>query len=166
MTDTAVAPPESTDPTEPDTTDTTDTTDTIDTTDDAASSPSPTSSSGLKWLLIALVAVALAVGIAVVASTSDDSPPVVDVTVPAGTGSQLAAGDVVEVVPEILRVEPGGAIELENLDSRLHVLGSLRVDAGDSGRLAFSTEGRYVLPTSLRSDGRVTVLVEAPPSGD
>jgi hypothetical protein len=162
MTDTAVAPPESTDPAEPDTTDTSGT-DAAGTADDSSSS---SSSSGLKWLLIALVAVALAVGIAVVASTSDDSPPVVDVTVPAGTGSQLAAGEVVEVVPDILRVEPGGAIEIENLDSRLHVLGSLRVDAGDTGRLAFTSEGRYVLPTSLRSDGRVTVLVEAPPSGD
>jgi hypothetical protein len=132
--------------------------------DEGSSEPPhpPARSNGVRWLLLGLLAAALAVAIAVVAASSDDSPPVVEVDVPAGTGAQLDAGEVVEVVPAILRLEPGGAIEIANGDERLHVLGSLRVDAGETGRLAFAGEGRYLLPTSLRSDGQVTVLVEDP----
>lgn len=122
----------------------------------------PGRGAGLRWVVLAALAVALAAGIVLVASNSDDGPPIVEVTVPPGTGSRLDAGEVVEVVADVLRVEPGGSIELVNGDERLHVLGSLRADAGETVRLAFATEGRYRLPTSLRSDGQVTVLVEDP----
>jgi hypothetical protein len=125
----------------------------------------PARHDGRSLLLLALLGVLLLAGIVAVAIASDDSPPVVTVDVPAGTGSLLDAGDVVEVVPSILRVEAGGSVEIVNADERLHVLGSLRADAGETVRLAFPSEGRYILATSLRSDGQVTVLVEVAPEG-
>jgi hypothetical protein len=118
-------------------------------------------STGVRLLLLAAIAIALGVAIAVIA-VSSEGPGTVEIVVPAGTGGQLAAGEVVEVVPPVIRVEPGGAVEVDNEDVRLHVLGALRADAGETARLAFAQEGRYVLPTSLRSDGQVTVLVEDP----
>lgn len=139
---------------------TTDTTDTTEERPDAA--PAERGSGGaLKLVLLALLAVALVVGIAVVATVSQ-GPDDIDVEVPAGTGARLDAGEVVEVIPPVLRVEPGATIEVDNQDSRLHVLGNLTVDADDTEGLAFPNEGRYILPTSLRSDGQVTVLVEDP----
>ena len=125
----------------------------------------PVRRSSRALLLLAVLGVLLLAGIVAVAIASDDSPPVVSIDVPAGTGSLLDSGEVVEVVPSILRVEAGGAVEVVNADERLHVLGSLRADAGETARLAFPSEGRYILATSLRSDGQVTVLVEAAPSG-
>jgi len=132
---------------------------------DERPAPTPARRNGRALLLLAVLGVLLLAGIVVVAVASDDSPPVVTVEVPAGTGSLLDAGEVVEVVPSILRVEAGGSVELVNADERLHVLGSLRADAGETVRLAFPSEGRYILPTSLRSDGQVTVLVEVAPDG-
>lgn len=126
-----------------------------------AAAPAPKAGGGIKLLLLGLLAVALVVGIAVVAAVSQ-GPDDIEIEVPAGTGAQLDAGEIVEVVPTILRVEPGATIEVDNQDSRLHVLGNLTVDAGDTEGLAFPNEGRYILPTSLRSDGQVTVLVEDP----
>jgi hypothetical protein len=132
----------------------------------AEPAPPPAARSGGKAvLLLAVLAVLLLAGIVAVAVASDDSPPVVTVEVPAGTGSLLDAGEVVEVVPSILRVEAGGSIEVVNADERLHVLGTLRADAGETVRLAFPSEGRYILPTSLRSDAQVTVLVEVASDG-
>ena len=132
---------------------------------DERPAPTPARRNGRALLLLAVLGVLLLAGIVAVAIASDDSPPVVTVEVPAGTGALLDDGEVVEVVPSILRVEAGGSVEIVNADERLHVLGSLRADAGETVRLAFPSEGRYILPTSLRSDGQVTVLVEVAPDG-
>ena len=40
------------------------------------------------------------------------------------------------------------------------MIGTLRAEAGETARQVFDAEGRYVVPTSLRSDGQMTILVE------
>lgn len=120
-------------------------------------------SAGGPVALLVVLAVVLLAGVAIVAVASDDSPEVVTVEIPAGTAERLDAGEVVEVVDSVVHVETGGSVELVNDDVRLHVLGDLRVDPGETARLAFPTEGRYIVATSLRSDAQTTILVEDPP---
>ena len=108
--------------------------------------------------LVLAVAVALAGVIAGVAASSGGTD-VHEVVVPAGTGSALEAGDDADVVGRTIRLEPGDALEVTNDDSRLHVVGALRVDPGETARQVFGTEGRYVVATSLRRDALLTILV-------
>jgi len=115
--------------------------------------------SPLVWVVVGLVAVALVALIAVVAISSGDVDAA-EVVVPPGTAEQLDEGDIVEVAPRVLHLEPGQTLELQNDDARLHVIGTLRAEAGETARQVFDAEGRYVVPTSLRSDGQMTILVE------
>ncbi len=114
-------------------------------------------------VLMALVGAALAALIVVVVNQSDD--PQVDpyeVTVAADTASGLAAGDVEDLVPATIRLQPGQQLVLRNNDWQPHTLGDLTAERGDTVRMSFPTEGRHITATSLRGDGRLTILVEAP----
>ena len=86
------------------------------------------------------------------------------VRVPADTAAGLRDGSAKDLVPSTIRLEPGQELVLENSDWRPHTLGSLAADRGATVRRTFDAEGRYVTTTSLRADGRVTILVESPPS--
>jgi hypothetical protein len=72
--------------------------------------------------------------------------------------------DAQDVVPAVIRLRPGQQLVLANDDWRPHTLGPLTADRGDTVRTAYETEGRYLAATSLRLDGRVTILVEDPSS--
>ena len=114
---------------------------------------------------MAVVGAALAALIVVVVNQSDD--PQVDpfeVTVAADTATGLSSGDVEDVVPATIRVQPGQQIVLRNNDWQPHTLGDLVAERGDTVRMSFPTEGRHITATSLRADGRLTILVEAPSS--
>lgn len=114
-------------------------------------------------VLMAVVGAALAALIVVVADTSDD--PAVDayeVTVDADTAAGLASGEVEDVVPPIIRLRPGQELVLRNDDFPPHTLGDLTAERGSTVRMSFPSEGRNIAATSLRRDGRVTILVEAP----
>ncbi|MGH8977981.1 MAG: cupredoxin domain-containing protein [Acidimicrobiia bacterium] len=116
----------------------------------------------LTVLLILGVTVALGVVIALVAANdSGGTPDDFVVNVPEGTGEQVA-GDGSDYVDAVIRLEPGQELVLENEDVRLHGLGALSAAPGETVRQTFTTEGRYAGSTSLRSDGRVTILVEQP----
>ena len=141
-------------------------TDVLDTSTDATPAPDPATdapSSGrtspLIWVVVGLVAVALLALIVAVAISSGDVDAA-EVVVPAGTAEQLDEGAVVEVAPRSCTCEPGQTLELQNDDARLHVIGTLRAEAGETARQVFDAEGRYVVPTSLRSDGQMMILVE------
>jgi hypothetical protein len=124
--------------------------------------PAPEQHNGSRpvaWV-VAAVAMILAAFVAVVAATSGDAVDAVVVEVPAGTSERLNAGEVVEVIGPLLHLEPGQALQVDNDDDRLHVVGTLQVAAGESVRQVFDAEGRYVVSTSLRSDGLVTILVD------
>ena len=114
-------------------------------------------------VLMAVVGAALAALIVVVADRSD--APTVDpyeVTVDVDTAAGLAGGDVEDVVPAIIRLQPGQELVLRNNDFSPHTLGDLTAERGATVRMSFPSEGRNITATSLRRDGRLTILVEAP----
>lgn len=114
-------------------------------------------------VLMAVVGAALAALIVVVANRSDT--PAVDpyeVTVAVDTAAGLASGDVDDVVPAIIRLRPGQELVLRNNDFSPHTLGDLTAERGATVRMSFPSEGRNITATSLRRDGRLTILVEAP----
>ena len=112
-------------------------------------------------VLMAVVGAALAALIVVVVDQSDD--PTIDpleVTVAADTGTGLQSGDVDDLVPSIIRLEPGQELVLRNNDWQPHTLGDLVAERGDTVKISYPTEGRHISATSLRTDGRLTILVE------
>lgn len=112
-------------------------------------------------VLMAVVGAALAALIVVVVNASDD--PTVDpfeVTVATDTATRLQSGEVEDLVPATIRLEPGQQLVLENNDWQPHTLGDLTAERGDTVRMSFPTEGRHITATSLRADGRLTILVE------
>ena len=116
-------------------------------------------------LLMAVVGAALAALIVVVVNQSDD--PTIDpyeVTVSADSATKLASGDLDDLVPATIRLQPGQQIVLRNNDWQPHTLGDLTAERGDTVRMSFPTEGRHITATTLRADGRLTILVEAPSS--
>ncbi|HEX7132812.1 MAG TPA: hypothetical protein VF228_09560, partial [Iamia sp.] len=102
-------------------------------------------------VLMAVVGAALAALIVVVVNQSDD--PTIDpyeVTVAADTATGLASGEVEDLVPATIRLEPGQQIVLRNNDWQPHTLGDLTAERGDTVRMSFPTEGRHITATSLR----------------
>lgn len=112
---------------------------------------------------MAVVGAALAALIVVVVNQSDE-PTIdpVEVSVAVDTGADLASGEVDDLVPAIIRLQPGQQLVLRNNDWQPHTLGDLTAERGDTVRISYPTEGRHITATSLRADGRLTILVEAP----
>ena len=114
-------------------------------------------------VLMAVVGAALAAMIVVVVNQSDD--PTIDpfeVSVAADTAAGLASGEVDDLVPATIRLQPGQQLVLRNNDWQPHTLGDLVAERGDTVRMSFPSEGRHITATSLRADGRLTILVESP----
>lgn len=121
----------------------------------------PGRSRGTAVVAMALVAAALAALILFVANR--DTPGTADayrVTVPTDAGSAIVDGSGDDLVPALVRLQPGQQLVLENQDWGPHTLGPLTAERGQTVRLAYPTEGRHVTSTTLRGDGRVTILVE------
>jgi hypothetical protein len=131
--------------------------------DEATDAPTPRR--GRALAVMAVVGLVLAALVAVVATRDDTGTgDPVTVEVPAGAGDTMYTDDAQEVVPAIIRLRPGQQLVLTNDDWRPHTLGTLTADRGQTVRTAYDTEGRYFAATSLRLDGRVTILVEDPSS--
>jgi len=114
-------------------------------------------------VLMAVLGAALAAMIVVVVNQSDD--PTIDpfeVSVAADTATGLASGEVDDLVPATIRLQPGQQLVLRNNDWQPHTLGDLVAERGDTVRMSFPSEGRHITATSLRADGRLTILVESP----
>jgi hypothetical protein len=105
-------------------------------------------------VVVTLIAALLLALVITIVAVRDDGPQDVVVTIPAGTDSGT------DVIDEIVRVERNAELVVRNKDSRLHVLGPITVEAGETARQTFPTEGRFAGSTSLRTDGRVTILVQ------
>jgi len=126
--------------------------------------PSGRSRSTLATALIAmlLVAAALTVVIVAVSANSKDAASSDPYEVTADTGASQQVRNGTDLVPTIIRLEPGQRIVLRNGDFQPHTIGDLTAGRGQTVAQTYASEGRYLLSTSLRPDGRVTVLVEAP----
>lgn len=110
---------------------------------------------------MAIVGAALAAFIVFVASESEQ-PTIdpVEFTVAPDTGTGLTTGDVDALVPATIRLEPNQELVLVNNDWQPHTLGDLQAEQGDTVRISYPSEGRHITGTTLRPDGRVTILVE------
>jgi len=126
--------------------------------------PSGRSRSTLATAVIAmlLVAAALTVVIVAVSANSKDAASSDPYEVTADTGASQQVRNGTDLVPTIIRLEPGQRIVLRNGDFQPHTIGDLTAGRGQTVAQTYASEGRYLLSTSLRPDGRVTVLVEAP----
>jgi hypothetical protein len=119
----------------------------------------------LVGVVIVLLTAALGTLIALVALNDEGGEPdPLTVTVPSGTGAEVAGAEDFGVVGSLIRLEPGQELVLRNDDDKLHSLGPLSAAPGETVRQTFATEGRYIVTTSLRSDGRAVILVENPSS--
>jgi hypothetical protein len=134
-----------------------------------ASVPAPTDEpatrpSGRGWRAVVIVAIVAALLTALIVWVSVEGGENVDdrvVTIPAGTGERIAQGQAVDVIDAVVRLEPGQELVVVNDDARLHSIGPITVEPGQTGRQAFTAEGRYPSTTSVRADGRITILVRA-----
>lgn len=116
---------------------------------------------GKAVVVMALVAATLTALILVVANR--DTPGTADpyeVVVPTDAGRAIIDGSGDDLVPSLIRLQPGQQLVLENQDWGPHILGSLTAERGQTVRLTYPTEGRHITATTLRADGRVTILVE------
>jgi hypothetical protein len=96
----------------------------------------------------------LALVIAVLAARDPNGADDLEITIPRGAAVEHDAVDAV------LSVDLGGDLVVRNDDARLHVLGPVTVEPGETVRHSFPGEGRYRGTTSLRRDGLVTILVQ------
>jgi hypothetical protein len=132
---------------------------------DTAGDPPRADAGKRRGLLVALVVVLLTAALGgaialVVANDDGGTPDPLTITAAPGTGEEVAGSEDFGVVGSIVRLEPGQEIVLVNNDEKLHSLGPLSAAPGETVRQTFATEGRYITYTSLRSDGRFTILVE------
>lgn len=117
---------------------------------------------GRAALVMGLVGLVFSAVILAVANGDDRSTPdPVEYVVGPDVGAEIASGETDDLLPEIIRLTPGQDLVLRNNDWRPHAIGDLAAERGQTARQTFASEGRYVTATSLRSDGRVTILVES-----
>jgi hypothetical protein len=132
---------------------------------DADAGPADAPRRGRALAAMAVVGLLLAALVTIVATRDDTGTgDPVSVEVPAGAGDTMYGDEAQDVVPAVIRLRPGQQLVLTNDDWRPHTLGPLTADRGATVRTAYDTEGRYLAATSLRLDGRVTILVEDPSS--
>ncbi len=131
---------------------------------DASAPEGPRSRSRLVPALIAMLVVGLGLTAFIVFVANDSEQPTIDpieFTVAPDTGSGLTTGEVDDVVPPIIRLQPNQELVLINNDWQPHTLGAdIQAEQGDTVRVSYPSEGRHVVSTTLRHDGRLTILVE------
>ncbi len=121
------------------------------------------SRSGVAAAVAAVIALSLAgLIVAVVAKDDTAGASPLEITIPVGTGERLANGDQVRIIDSTIRLRAGQQLVVRNNDWRLHTVGAAVTSAGETVRVDYPTEGRHIVSTSLRPDGRVTILVEEP----
>lgn len=79
--------------------------------------------------------------------------------IPAGTGAQIDAGQLVEILPAQLDVRVADRLVIVNDDSRAHVVGPFAVRAGETLRHTFNEPGRFVGECSVHPSGELAIVV-------
>jgi len=68
--------------------------------------------------------------------SGDRAPQAVQIIIPAGTAARIAAGEMVDSIPDELIFVAGDVLEVSNLDNTDHQLGPLWIPAGTTASLA------------------------------
>ena len=79
--------------------------------------------------------------------------------VPAGTGDAIDRGEEVDVMPSLLEIKVGDAIEIVNEDDRGHNIGLFFVGVGETVNQVFPSVAEFSDVCSVSSTGTFTVNV-------
>jgi plastocyanin len=82
----------------------------------------------------------------------------VTITIPAGTGAAVAAGEDVDAVPTLIEVSVGDTLVLVNDDSRPHVVGPWTVLPGAEFRYSFTDAQEFSGACSAHPDNTVRII--------
>ena len=116
-------------------------------------------------------AVALGLGLALVACGSDDAAEPASVgiesvetatyeyVIPAGAGEALDAGTPLEILPAELEVRVGETIRIVNEDDRGHSVGPFFVGAEETLTQRFSAPGEFVGVCTVHPSGQIVLTV-------
>ena len=112
----------------------------------------------------AVVAILVVAGLAVVtllalALRSTTSAETIEVVVPAGTIERIEAGEPVELLPRVLRVEVGDRLVIRNHDEVAHQVGPYTVAAGQVLSQHFTTPGTIEGLCTLHPSGEISIVV-------
>lgn len=121
-----------------------------------------TASSALRrrGLLAAMAVVGVgAVVVLAVVIASVIGGETIKVVVPAGTAARMDAGEQVELLPAVLRVDVGDELVITNDDDEVHLVGPYAVAPGQTLRQQFTTQGRIEGVCTLHPDGEISIIV-------
>ncbi len=81
------------------------------------------------------------------------------ITIPAGTGERIDAGEDVTLVPRELHIDVNDVVRVENQDDRTHDVGPFVVTADSTLVHEFDRPGRFTGACSLHPEDSFTVVV-------
>ena len=86
--------------------------------------------------------------------------------IPPGTWARRMAGDLVEILPDTIRLTLGinDVLLLRNLDDVPQVFGPVLIMPGQSFRLPFEVASSYSFACTAHASGAMTVIVEPGPT--
>jgi len=92
----------------------------------------------------------------------DRKPEVIQITIPKGTASQIAAGQMASTIPAGLIFVAGDVLEVKNEDVTSHQLGPLWVPAGATASLAMDEPTTAAYSCSFRPNQYLDIDVRRP----
>ncbi len=112
-------------------------------------------------LLIYLLAAVALVGAALALGQLVEQPPGEErvITIPAGTGDRMAAGEDVELIPADLSFRLRDRLVVINNDDQVHQVGPFTVAPGDRLEKEFSEAASIEGFCSLHPSGRITITI-------
>lgn len=115
-------------------------------------------------VLVVLVSVAL-IGSggrkATVERASDREQVTHEFVIPGGTAAKIAAGEVIEIVPQRLVVNVGDTVRVRNDDSEASSVGIFYVRPGETVTMRFSSPGQLEGVCDVHPSGRFVIDVRA-----
>jgi len=111
-----------------------------------------------RTAVIVAVALLATVGAFVAGVVLLGSSNEVTITIPAGTGAAVAAGEDVDAVPSLIEVSVGDTLVLVNDDSRPHVVGPWTVLPGAEFRYSFAEAQDFSGACSAHPDNTVRIV--------
>lgn len=124
----------------------------------------------VAWLVLG-VGIAVAVGLLVLSRLTASGPSVTaerasdreavthEFVIPDGTAQRVAAGEVVEIVPERLVVDVGDTVRVRNEDVEASNVGIFYVRPGETVTMRFSSPGRLEGVCDVHPSGQFVIDV-------
>lgn len=108
----------------------------------------------LTLVLVLLVAVAT---VAFIALQDDEAD--LTVVIPEGTGELVDQGDDVDLLADEVAMDAGDTLAITNDDDRIHQIGDVVIEPGQTEELEFPSTGRFVYTCTIRPNNTITFVV-------